>query len=286
MIDLHTHSVISDGTDLPSEVIALGAAAGLSAIALTDHDTLEGIPQARKAASAHGIELVSACEISCDPGDIVTASGSRPGLHVLVYFLEPGAGPLQDELSGLQAGRAMRNSKIVERLQSQGVDITEDEVIARAGQGVAGRPHFASLLVEKGYAADFSAVFETWLGRGGLAYVERPRLGAEEAISLAHASGAVAVIAHPTTLDLGPDDLDRFVARMAEAGLDGIEAIYGSYLPEVRTALLSLAERHGIVATGGSDYHGEHKPGLSVGVGTGDLAVPDEVLAALSERRS
>jgi 3',5'-nucleoside bisphosphate phosphatase len=280
MIDLHSHSTASDGTDPPAEVVRLGAAAGLSALALTDHDTLEHLPEARAAAREQGVRLIDACEISCE------LAGRAPGtMHLLVYFVDDSSGPLQDRLGELQAGRGNRNEQIVECLRANGMDVTVDEILAEAGGGSVGRPHIARVLMRKGYVESIQEAFDRWLAKGRPAYFERVRLAPEESIELAHASGAVTVLAHPTSLDLDDGALDGFVAGLVAVGLDGIECEYGRYTPEERRRYRALAARHGLAVTGGSDYHGENKPDLRVGTGRGDLAVPDELLDELEARR-
>lgn len=280
MIDLHSHSTASDGTDSPAEVVRLAADVGLHALALSDHDTLEQLPEARAAAAAHGVRLVPACEISCE------LAGRAPGsLHLLVYFVDDGPGPLQDRLGTLQAARHARNAQIVATLRRQGVDITVDDVLAEAGSGSVGRPHIARALLRRGAVGSIQEAFDLWLAKGRPAYFERERLDPEESIALAHASGGVTSVAHPATLGLGGGALDELVGELAAAGLDALECEYGRYVSEQRVALRDLALRHGLAVTGGSDYHGENKPGLALGVGEGDLAVPDELLAALEARR-
>ncbi len=280
MIDLHTHSTISDGTDPPAEVVRMAADAGLSALALSDHDTLEHVAPARAAADRLGVRLIPATEISCDSGDAVPGA-----LHLLVYFVEDRPGPLADRLAALQAERTTRNVRIVERLQELGIDVTLDEILEEAGPGTVGRPHVAAVLVRKGAATSIQDAFDRLLAKGQPAYFERGRLGVEEAIALAHASGAVTSVAHPLSLGLADDALDDYVGTLAAAGLDGLECEYARYRPQERAMLRGVAARHGLVTTGGSDYHGTHKPGLSVGTGTGDLRVGDDVLVALEARR-
>lgn len=280
MIDLHSHSTMSDGTDPPTRVVELAASSGLSALALTDHDTLDHLPQARDAAGAHGLRLVPGCEISCE------LAGRAPGsMHLLVFFVEDAPGELPDRLRELQAARDERNVQIVETLNAHGVPITLEAVHAQAGPGSVGRPHIARVLMEHGHVASIQEAFDVWLAKGRPAYFERDRLSPEDAIELTHASGGVGAIAHPMSLGLADGALDEFIGKLASAGLDGLECEYGAYLAEERGPLHELAARHRLAATGGSDYHGENKPGLSVGTGRGDLQVPDEYLDELDARR-
>ena len=193
-VDLHTHSRISDGSDTPSELVALAAEAGLSAMALTDHDTQEGIAEAREAAARADIELIPGVEVSCGKGT-----------HLVALFLEPGPGPLQDRLAAIRHGRETRNARMVERLVELGIDITLGEVEQEARVGVVGRPHFAAVLIRKGAVETMNEAFDRYLGNRGAAYVPRETFSIEEALPLARASGAVPVLAHPHTPELGDE---------------------------------------------------------------------------------
>jgi 3',5'-nucleoside bisphosphate phosphatase len=277
MIDLHTHSTISDGSDPPARIPELAAAAGCSAVALTDHDRLDGLAEARARAQALGVELVPGCEVSCE-----WAPGT---LHVLVYFVEPGEGPLQEELARLQVDRAERNRQMIDKLSAAGLPVTLEELDAEAGGEGAGRPHMASILMRKGVVGSVQEAFDRYLARGKPGYVSKARLAPRTVAELARGSGGVAVLAHPLSLQLGEPELASAVAELADAGFSGLEARYGRYSPEERAGLADVAGRHGLVVTGGSDYHGTFKPDLAVGTGRGDLSVPDATVAALAERR-
>jgi predicted metal-dependent phosphoesterase TrpH len=277
MVDLHTHSTVSDGSDPPARIPELAAAAGCSAVALTDHDRLDGLAEARARAQALGVDLVPGCEVSCE-----WAPGT---LHVLVYFVEPGEGPLQEELARLQADRVERNRQMIDRLAAAGLPVSLDELEAEAGGMGAGRPHMASILVRKGVVGSVQEAFDGYLARGKPGYVSKARLSPRTVAEQARRSGGVAVLAHPLSLQLDEPGLASTVAELADAGLTGLEAVYGRYSPDERAGLADLAHRHGLVATGGSDYHGTYKPDLAVGTGRGDLSVPDTTVAALTERR-
>ena len=277
VIDLHTHSRVSDGSDAPADIPELAAAAGCSAVALTDHDRLDGVAEARSRAEALGVRLVPGCELSCAFG-----SGS---LHLLVYFAEPGEGPLQDKLGQLQQVREARNRELAGRLARLGLPVTYEEMRDEAGGSGVGRPHAAAVLVRKGVVESVDEAFERWLGAGRPGYVERARLDPAEALSLARTSGCVASVAHPLSLRLAPPQMEAALRELAERGLAGLECFYGRYPAEQRAELVAMARRLGLVATGGSDHHGTYKPDLRVGVGRGDLHVPDEALSALEDRR-
>lgn len=286
VIDLHTHSSVSDGSEPPARIPELAAAAGCSAVALTDHDSLDGLAEAGEAATRARVRLVRGCEVSCRRPAVPGGAPAGGSAHVLCYFVDGAEGPLQDELGRLRADRAARNRHLVERLGQLGIPVTWDEVVAEAGtEAGVGRPHFARVLVARGAAADVNDAFDRWLGDGRPAYVPKARLEAPDVAALARASGAVAVLAHPLSLGLEPGPLEAVVRELAGRGLGGIEAVYGTYSPDQRRALVQLAARTGLVATGGSDFHGSFKPELRVGTGLGDLDVPDDALAALEERR-
>jgi predicted metal-dependent phosphoesterase TrpH len=279
VIDLHTHSTVSDGSDPPARIAELAAEAGCSAVALTDHDSFAGLGRAASRAQELGVTLVPGCEVSCLP----VGSG---GLHVLVYFVDDEDSPLGHELGELRVDRRRRNLALVERLAGLGVPVTYDQVVAIAGgeEGV-GRPHFAVALVDAGAAESIDDAFDRYLGNGRPGYVPKGRLDAADVARLARASGGVAVLAHPYSTGLAGAELVQLVSRLAEAGFGGLESIYGRYSPRQRQELGNLARRFDLVATGGSDHHGTTKPDLAVGTGQGDLKVPDNVLSQLEERR-
>ena len=277
VIDLHLHSTCSDGSETPETIAELAEAAGCAAIALTDHDGLYGVERARRRCKELGVGFVPGCEVSC---------AFSPGtLHVLCYFVEPGDGPLQSELEALRADRATRNERLLVKLQQIGLPITLAEVEASAGGSVIGRPHFGSVLVANGAATSIDDAFERLLGKGTPGYVPKARIEAATAIKAARGSGAVAVLAHPLSLGLEPAALGSAVSELSEAGLSGVECYYGRYSPEERARLVEIAGAHGLVATGGSDFHGRFKPDLAVGTGTGDLDVPTRALEELTARK-
>ncbi len=277
LTDLHLHSSASDGADAPGNLVELAAEAGASTIALVDHDTLAGIPEASQAAARSGIELI--------PGIELSVSHNTRKIHMLVYFLEPGPGPLQNQLAWLREGRSDRNELIVERLNDLGYQVTIDDVLRQAAGASVGRPHIADALIERGYFSHRDEVFNGLLSDGGAAYVERERLTAIRAIGLARESGAVPVIAHPLTIGYSSDEADAGFAELADAGLGGIEAHHPMHDISLREHLTAVAHALGLAATGGSDYHGATKKQYRIGVGTGDLTVPGAAVEELRAQR-
>jgi predicted metal-dependent phosphoesterase TrpH len=275
VIDLHTHSTVSDGSDPPERIPELAHAAGCRAVALTDHDRVDGVAAATVRASELGVELVPGVEISCEHAGT---------MHVLVYFLAPGEGPLQAELGRMQSARDNRNRQMAELMAGLGLPVSYEEIVTEAGGTGAGRPHIAAILVRKGVVGTIQQAFDVWLAKGRPAYLDKTRLAPDAAVRLAVASKAVPVLAHPFSLGLTPGGTEATIAELAGYGLAGVEAIYGRYSPEQRCAVGDMARQYRLVATGGSDHHGTYKPDLQVGIGRGDLDVPDSVLDELRER--
>lgn len=259
-------------------VVRRGAAAALTAIALTDHDTLGGIEEAQTEATRLGLGFIPGTELS-----VVWPTGT---MHMLVYHLRPGPGPLQDQLARLRGGRNVRNAQILATLAELGAAISPEAVAEEAGGGVVGRPHIAAVLVAEGHAESIADAFDRFLARGRPAYVERTRLDAATAIDLARRSAAVPVLAHPHTIGVAAQDYETAFRELAAAGLAGIECHYAEYSPDLRAHLVQLCDGLGLIATGGSDYHGRYKPDIAVGIGRGDLAVPDHVVDLIAAART
>ncbi|MBU1276145.1 MAG: PHP domain-containing protein [Proteobacteria bacterium] len=278
LIDLHTHSTASDGVLTPALVARAAAEAGLAAVALTDHDTTEGLAEFLSAAQPGGPELVPGVELSV----------ARPGggsIHLLGLWVDPGEPRLEKGLERVQQARRERNPKMVARLREMGVEIAMEEVEAAAGGGQVGRPHFAQVLVDKGVVHNLGEAFGRYLKRGAPAYVEKQRLEPGEAMALIRGAGGVTVLAHPGLLELHPLVLEKLVAGLKDLGLMGIEAYYSEHKPSQERQLLGLAARLGLAVSGGSDFHGANKPGIRLGAGQGTLRVPAALLAGLKQAR-
>lgn len=273
-IDLHAHSNRSDGTDDPVALVQQAQRAGLDTVALTDHDTFDGLDDAQAAADRTGIRLVPGVEISC------RLDGR--GVHLLGYFADAGHQPLLDELARVRRGRDGRVPQVVERLRAAGLDITVDDVAncARTASSL-GRPHIADALVAKGYVPSRRAAFDRWLAEGRPAYVARYAPSPEQAIALVVAAGGVAVLAHPRGRASRDAVTDTVIARLGAAGLSGIEVDHHDHDPPTRSRLRALAGELGLITTGASDYHGTGKQGHALG---SELTAPvefDRLLAAV-----
>jgi 3',5'-nucleoside bisphosphate phosphatase len=281
LIDLHTHTTASDGTLTPSQLVRHAAALGLTAIAVTDHDTMEGTEEALKEGEKTGVRVVPGVEISLDfKGPKV--NGRSGWMHLLVYFLGKDT-PLAAELASLQQWRTERNQRMIRKLNELGLEVTLAEVAAVSGGGQIGRPHFARVLVDKGHVPDVQAAFDRYLGKGAPAYEDKRRLAPDDAISRARDDGAVPVLAHPCFLGLPDIELRKKLAHWKSMGLAGIEITYPDQDADYRKRLSDLACDLDLVATGGTDFHGANKQEIELGSGIdGNVTVEDSVLDQLS----
>ena len=270
IIDLHTHSNCSDGSMTPRELMLHAKEKGISAIALTDHDTVTGIEEAQKYAHELGVEFIPGVEIS-------TESVSQ--VHILGLYIDIHAPSLLELFKKQQEERIISNQKYLSLLAENGFPITEEEVKKIAPHGGVGRAHYAKIMMEHGWVDSVADAFDKYLGVGMSCYVKRMVIPPEEAIDRIHQAGGLAFFAHPyqTKLDLeGIYDLTR---QLKAAGLDGIEGYYSEYTPEMHETFMNMANDLDLLVSGGSDYHAEMKPHLEIGVGRGNLRVPYSVLA-------
>lgn len=244
VVDLHTHSTASDGALEPGDLVRQAAAAGLRTIALTDHDTTEGVPEAVAAGSALGVEVIPGVEFGT-----TVAEGE---LHMLGYFIDIANEALQGALRTLREGRRDRAVRIVEQLRQAGVPIELEDVRRLAGEGSIGRAHVARVLVEQGVVGSVDEAFDRYLNRGKAGYVPRPRLTPVESVDAIRSAGGVAVLAHPHTVS----GLDQVLPELVAHGLGGMEVFYAAYDDLQRAELAVLAADHRLVPTGGSDFHG------------------------------
>jgi len=273
MIDLHCHSIFSDGTNTPEELISLAQQAGLAALALTDHDTTDGLDRFMSAGRNSSVEALRGIELSAEYGETP--------LHILGYGFDPSSATLQEALAWVREGRAARNFQIVEKLNTLGYDLTFEDVRRHSADDLVGRPHFAAALIEKGHFKHKNKVFQQLLGKNRAAYVDRRRLKPTECLEVIHAAGGVSVIAHPGQMRLTRNKLRRLVKKLKEQGLGGLEVWHPSHPEHQVNAFERICEEFDLIATGGTDFHGDLTPDLSIGTGFGNLLVSDEVLVNL-----
>ncbi len=278
MIDLHSHTNESDGTFTPLELVDLAAKVGLDALAISDHDTFAGFDQALPAAQSRGLDLVRGIELSTRvPGSKVRA------VHLLGYFLhQPPSEAFREWLGELIAGRRDRNRRLIASLHEQGIDIDLAEV-ERLGRTLTGRPHFARLLIQKGYVRSFDEAFRRYLGESAPSYVERFAPFVEAAIQRVIDAGGLPVLAHPIRLGFRDPKLEEnFIRDLRDAGLRGIEVFHSDHSPDDMQRYAGLARKYDLAVSGGSDFHGEVKPQISLGTGLrGNLDIPKSVLDGL-----
>jgi predicted metal-dependent phosphoesterase TrpH len=260
-VDLHVHTSYSDGSFTPAEVVRRAVNLGLSAIAITDHDGVDGNAEAFAEGAQNGLEVITGVEI-----------------------IDPTEERLATTLEEVREYRRVRNPKVLEKLAELGMPIALEEVAAKAKGRTVGRPHIAEVMVEKGYVSDFQEAFEKYLAHNKPAYVHRRRVTAEEGINLIHGAGGLAFLAHPGVYALPARIMENMIYKLTRAGLDGVEVYYSDHLPTDTAFLNRIVEEYDLLATGGTDFHGDAKPGIEVGVGRGDLKVPYELVARMKAR--
>ena len=274
-IDLHVHTRASDGTLSPANLVQYAKTRGLEAIAVTDHDTVEGLDEAVVEGNATGFEVVPGVEISAD-----YAGGA---LHILGYYLDFKSGALLKRLAVLQDARAERNPKIVRKLQALGFSISFAEIEQEAGSGLVGRPHFAQVLLKKGYVKSMQEAFDKYLKKGAAAYEDKFRFPIPEAINMIADAGGIPVLGHPVTLNCNGLQLEANIKAWKRIGLQGIEVYYSDHDAALTSQYAALARRYGLIPTGGSDFHGSMIKGIELGIGKGNLNIPYSVLQELKQ---
>lgn len=272
-LDLHLHTTHSDGSCTPAEVVGLAHQAGVTALAITDHDIMTGVAEAITAGEPLGIEVIPGVEISSLMG--------QSELHILGYFLDWRDPLLSERFKTLHDSRHRRNPQIIERLQALGIDISYDEVRALAGSDSVGRPHIARALMDKQVVSSAKDAFDRFLADGKPAYVPRDLPSPAEAIQWIKSAGGLAVLAHPTWVKLADHSLIELVRELKTAGLDGVEVYYSTHAARQTREYLSLAQQLGLLVTGGSDFHGLTKPDIDVGIGKGTLHIPTSLLTKM-----
>lgn len=276
MIDLHTHTDESDGTLSPIALRELAREMGLQALAITDHDTFAGYDRVASSAETTDLELICGIELS--------TSYRGQSVHLLGYFLDhPPSHQMREWILGLQSSRWLRNQKLVEKLQSVGIDISLKEVLER-GRNLPGRPHFAALMLEKGHVQSIQEAFDRYLDDSAACYVSRNEPEFAEAVSKIASAGGLPCLPHPKRITRDPVLLEQYLLEMRSMGLRGIEVYHSDHSIDDCSLYLSLAKRLNLAITGGSDFHGATKPDIQLGVGRdGNLNIPINVLDRLRQ---
>lgn len=270
-IDLHLHTTASDGAFAPAALVGMAAEAGLDCIAITDHDSTDGVAAAQETGQALGVRVIAGIEFN--------TMWHGQSVHILGYFVDTEHPELQAVIARQRDGRLYRAQRMVEKLAALKMPLVWEEILADADGGAVGRPHIAKAMLAQGYVSDANEAFARYLGHGMPAYVEQPKLTPSEAVMLLHRAGAAAGLAHPYNVE-GADqvDLDTLVPELAAAGLDAIETYYTGYGTQQRAEILNLAARFDLIPTGGSDFHGG---GILSQAKLGAIRVPSESLARL-----
>ena len=275
-IDLHTHSTASDGTYTPSELVKYAAEKELAAIALTDHDTLDGVAEAKAAGEKYGVRVIAGAEFS--------TVYEKISLHIVGLFLPENSKKISERLEYMKNARLTRNDKMLANLREEGIEITMEELKENFPDRIISRAHIAQLMQKKGCVGSKNEAFDRYIGDKCKAYVEKESLTPEETVGLIKDAGGVSVWAHPLLCKLSDKNTEKMAERLKTYGLDAIEAYYPTHKPADTKYIKTIAQKYGLELSGGSDFHGSMKPGLDLGTGYGDLAVPYEVLEKLEKK--
>lgn len=275
-IDLHTHTTFSDGTFSPEEIIEYAYKKNIKAIAITDHDNFDGVYKALLTGKKYNIEVISGIEMSTD--------FQNKEIHILGLFIDINNKQFNFKLNILKEKRKKRNYLAVEKLRKLNINITYDELEKISSNKIITRAHFAKILMQKGYIKSVKECFDKYMGEGKAAYVKREAASPEETISLINDSGGIAILAHPFLYGFSENQIEEMILYLKSAGLKGVECIYSTHTEENTKYLISLAKKHNLKISGGSDFHGNNKPGLDLGTGYGNLYVPYEILKKIKEK--
>ncbi len=292
IVDLHVHSNKSDGSLTPSQLVALAVQKRLSAFALTDHDTTEGIPEAIEAANQYNQELSAghipppahgqpALPLEVIPGIEFSTEYKKKDIHILGLFIDYEAPFFRQKIQDFVDSRTLRNQKMCAGLQEAGMDISYQQLQDTFPGSVITRGHYAKYLFSHGYVKSMAEAFERYIGDHAKYFVPREKVTPSQAVQLIRKANGIPILAHPPLYRMSDENLDALVKTLAGDGLLGIEAIYSSYQPSDERHMRSLAKKYGLCISGGSDFHGSTKPGLELATGYGRLFIPEEVLTHL-----
>lgn len=269
-IDLHTHTTASDGTYTPTDLVAYAKEKGLKAVAITDHDTIDGLAEAMEAGKTYGIKVI--------PGVEISAEYMGSDLHMLGLNVDYHQEDFIREVGRCHNLRKERNVKMIACLNDHGFQISEEDMLKRFGEANFTRAHYSQMMIEKGYVKDKKEAFDKYLNPGMPCYIPREKVTPEQAIHIVKLGGGKPVLAHPLLYHLSDEQIDELVGNLKKEGLAGMEAIYVLNTGDDTQRMSAIAKKHGLFITGGSDFHGSIKPDIDLGTGKGDLQVPVELL--------
>jgi 3',5'-nucleoside bisphosphate phosphatase len=276
LVDLHVHSNVSDGSLSPRDVVHHAAEVGLRAIALTDHDTVAGVPEALAAGAEFGVEVI--------PGTEIGTEFKGGACHILGYFIDPADPGLSDLLTEARDGRHTRNLQILARLNELGFRMSMADVVGNAPDAVLTRAHFAGAMLAAGYVKTWDEAFEKYLGSGKPAYVHRRHIDPADAFQAIHKAGGLAVLAHPRQLNCGTVETAAWIGKFAAQGLDGVETSSPDHTSNLARRYREAANACGLIETGGTDWHGSGHGGMHLGLGRGSMTLHYELVQKMKDR--
>ena len=276
-IDLHVHSDKSDGSLSPSDLVSYAIKQGVTAFALTDHDTVDGIDEALRASEGTSVTVIPGIELSTEY--------EGKDIHIVGLFIDKEEPAFRDKIQEFVDSRILRNQKMCQKLTEHGLPITYEELTGEFPGSVITRAHYAQLLLKKGYIKSLKEAFERYIGDRGPCFIPREKITPEDGVKLILSAKGIPVLAHPLQYGMGDERLQRLIDRLKAVGLQAMEAIYCTHSPSEENKMRALADKNNLLISGGSDFHGNAKPGLELGTGYGKLYVPVEVLKALKARK-
>ena len=276
-IDLHVHSDKSDGSLSPSDLVSYAIKQGVTAFALTDHDTVDGIDEALRASEGTSVTVIPGIELSTEY--------EGKDIHIVGLFIDKEEPAFRDKIQEFVDSRILRNQKMCQKLTEHGLPITYEELTGEFPGSVITRAHYAQLLQKKGYIKSLKEAFERYIGDRGPCFIPREKITPEDGVKLILSAKGIPVLAHPLQYGMGDERLQKLIDRLKAVGLQAMEAIYCTHSPSEENKMRALADKNNLLISGGSDFHGNAKPGLELGTGYGKLYVPVEVLKALKARK-
>ena len=277
IVDLHVHSTKSDGSYTPCELVAYAVTKGLSAFALTDHDTVAGIDEALEAARGKDLEVI--------PGIELSSEYNGKDIHILGLFIDYRSAVFQEQIKRFADSRELRNEKMCKKLQTGGIPIEYSSLKEYFSESVITRAHYARYMLDKGYITSLKEAFERYIGDHSPYFVPREKVSPKDAVSLILNAKGIPVLAHPMLYHMGNEQLENLILSLQDNGLMGIEAIYTTHSPSDENMLKQLAAKHALLISGGSDFHGAAKPAIDLGSGYGHLYIPADILDTIRQKR-